>query len=77
MVLYPNIHYEEGFIIIRKALNIRKDQTISTEFLIGLADCVLKNNIFEQNNYISKQLRGTAIRSKMAPPLAVIFIDSL
>ena len=75
--LYPNIPQEEGLIAIRKALDTRKDKTISTDFLIELAECVLKNNIFEHDKSVFKRLRGTAIRTKMAPPSAIIFIDSL
>ena len=39
---YPNIPHEEGFIAIRKALDITKDQTVSTESLIELAEYVLE-----------------------------------
>ena len=42
---------------MRKALDLRKDKRILTEFLIGLAECVLKNNIFEHNLSFYKQLR--------------------
>ena len=75
--LYPNIHHEEGLIAIRKALDTRKDKTISTDSLIELAECVLKINIFEHNKSVFKQLRGTTIGTKMVPPYAIIFIDSL
>ena len=74
--LYPNIPHEEGLIAIRKALDTRKDKTISTDSLIELAECVLKNNIFEHDKSVFKQLRGTAIGTKMAPPYAIIFLDS-
>ena len=47
--LYPNIPHEEGLIAIRKALDTRKDKTISTDSLIELAEYVLKNNIFEHD----------------------------
>ena len=47
--LYPNIPHEEGLIAIRKALDTRKDKTISTDSLIKLAEYVLKNNIFEHD----------------------------
>ena len=57
--LYPNIPHEEGLIAIRKALDTRKDKTILTDSLIELAECVLKNNIFEHNKSVFKQLRGT------------------
>ena len=57
--LYPNIHYEKELIVIRKALNTRQDQAISKDFLIGLADYVLKNNIFEQKSYRKTQHSAT------------------
>ena len=76
VVLYPNIPHDEGLIAIRKALDTRKDKTILTDSLIELAECVLKNNIFEYNKSVFKQHRGTAIGTKMVPPYAVIFMDS-
>ena len=75
--LYPNIPHEEGLIAITKALDTRKDKTISADSLIELAECVLKNNICEHDKYVFKQLKGTAIETKMAPPYAIIFMDSL
>ena len=62
---------------MRKALDLRKDKRISTESLIELAECVLKNNIFEHNLSFYKQLRGTAIGTKMAPPYAIISLCNL
>ena len=64
--LYPNIPHEDGLIAIRKAPNTRKDKIISTESLIELAECVLKNNIFEHDKSVFKQLRETPIGTKMA-----------
>ena len=37
----------------------------------------LKNNIFEHNKPLFKQLRETEVGAKMAPPYAIIFMDSL
>ena len=75
--LYPNIPHEEGLIAIRKALDTRKDKTISTELLIKLNECVLKNDIFDHDKSVFKQLRGTAIGNKMVPSYAIILMDSL
>ena len=69
--LYPNIPHKEGLEAIRKALDKREDQTISTDSLILLAECVLKNNVFEHNMIYFKQLNGTAIRTKFARPYAI------
>ena len=75
--LYLNIPPEEGLIAIKRALDTRKNKTISTDSLIELAECVLKNNIFELDKFVFKQLRGIAIGTKTAPPYGIIFIDSL
>ena len=44
---------------------------------MDLAECVLKNNIFEHNLPFFKQIRGTATGTKMAPPYAIIFMGDL
>ena len=75
--LYPDITHEEELIAIRNAPDTRKDKTILTDSLIELVECVLKNNIFEHDKSAFKQLRGTVIGTKMAPPYAIIFMDSL
>ena len=75
--LYPNIPHDERLIAMWKAQDLRKDERILTESLIELAKCVLKNNIFEHNLSFYKQLRGTAIGTKMAPPYAIIFLGDL
>ena len=75
--LYPNIPHDEGLKAVRNALDSREDKTISTESLLELAECVLKNNIFEQNTKFFKQVRGTAIGTKMAPPYVIIYMDEL
>ena len=62
---------------MRKALDLRKDKRTSTESLIELAECVLKNNIFEHNLSFYKQLRETAIGTNMAPRYAIIFLGDL
>ena len=77
MGLYPNIPHDEGLIALRKSLESREDKTISTDSLMDLAECVLKNNIFEHNLSVFKQLRGTAIGIKMAPLYAITFIGDL
>ena len=74
MSLYPNISHEDGLVAMRKALDALEDQTVSTHSLTELAECILKNNIFEHNTSSYKQLRGTAIGTKMAPSYAIIFM---
>ena len=36
---------------------------------------VLKNNYFELNGKVKKQILGTAVGTKFAPPYACIFMD--
>ena len=75
--LYPNIPHDEGLIALTKSLESREDKTISTDVLMDLAECILKNNIFEHNLSFFKEIRGTAIGTKMAPPCAIIFNGDL
>ena len=37
----------------------------------------MKNNVFEHNMGYFKQLKGTAIRTKFAPPYAILFMRYL
>ena len=67
--LYPNMHHEEGFIVIRKALDTRKSKTTSTDSLIELG----KRSTFRHDKSVFKQLRGTALGTKMAPLYTIIF----
>ena len=57
VILYPNIPHKERLRAIRKALDTRRDKTISTDFLIELPECALKDNILENDNFVFKQLR--------------------
>ena len=62
---------------IQKALDKWEDETISTDSLILLAECVLKNSVFEHNMGYFKQFNGTAIGTKFAPPYAILFMGHL
>ena len=75
--LYPNIPHENGLVAMRKELDAREDNTVSTDCLIELAECVLKNNILEHNTSFYKQLRGTVIGTEMTPPYAIILMGDL
>ena len=48
-----------------------------TESLILLAESVLKNSVFEHNIRYFKQLQGTAIGNKFAPPYTILFMGFL
>ena len=73
--LYPSIPHDEGLLALKEALQERENKTISTESLLDLTECVLKNNIFEHNSAYFKQIQGTAIGTKMAPQYAILFMD--
>ena len=75
--LYPNIPNEEGLLFLKKALDKRRNKTVSTESLIELAELALRNNYFEFNIRFKKQKEGIAIRTKFAPPYAIIFMAAL
>ena len=73
--LYPNIPHDGGLEALKVALDNRQDKSVSTETLLDLAECVLKNNVFEHNNTCFKQKQGTAIGTKMAPSYAILFMS--
>ena len=75
--LYPKIPHEEGLASLRKFLDARTEKKVTTETLLELAEIVLKSNIFLFNEKTLKQLRGTAIGTKFAPPYAIIFMADL
>ena len=75
--LYPSIPHDEGLKAMRVALDKRAKKDVSTDSLCELAEIVLKNNIFEFDEKTYRQLRGTAIGTKMAPPYAILFLAEL
>ena len=62
-----------GLHSIQKALDSRADMSVSTESLLELVSCVLKNNVFEHNKNYYKQQRY--IGSNMAFPYAVLIMS--
>ena len=75
--LYPNIPHSEGLNSLRRFLELRDNKQILSDTLIELAEIVLKNNFFEFDQKTFKQVRGTAIRTKFAPPHAILFMADL
>ena len=75
--MYSNIPHEEGLVSLRKTLDARTMEKVTTETLLELTEIVLKNNIFQFNEKIVKQLRGTAIGIKFTPLYAILFIAYL
>ena len=75
--LYPHIPHEEGVEIMRRFLDKREDQSVSSESLCKLANIVLKHNYFELGKDVYHQILGTAIGTKFAPHYANIFMAGL
>ena len=50
---------------------------MSTEILAELSEIFIKNNIFQFNEKTLKQLKGTAIGTKFAPPYAILLMVDL
>ena len=75
--LYPNIPHDEGLSALQKILELRREKKVSTSTLVELAEVVLKNNVFTFGKKTLKQLRGTAIGTKFAPPNSILFMAEL
>ena len=75
--LHPSIPQNAGLETLRKALDNRENKKVSTDNLTKIAEFVLKNNYFEFNGKVKKQISGTAIGTKFAPPYAYIFMDQV
>ena len=75
--LYPNIPHNAGLKVLSNMLEAREHKAVSTEDLVKMARFVLENNYFEFNGDVKKQISGTAIGTKFAPPYACIFMDDL
>lgn len=80
--LYLNIPHEQG---IEAALEhlfgpnnpSAEELPFPPEFIRALLNAILKNNIFEFNSAMYKQIQGTAMGTKMAPAYANLFMDDL
>ena len=75
--LYPSIPYKTGLQTLRRRLNERGTSEIATEYILHIAEFVLKNIFFEFNGEVKRQKSGTAIGIKFSPPYACIFMDEV
>ena len=75
--LYPSIPHDAGLEALRKVLENRENKEISTDDLTKISEFVLKNNYFEFNGKVKKQISGTAIGSKFALLYTYIFMDQV
>ena len=75
--LYPHIPHEERIETIKKYLNLREDQSVSTNSLCDLARIILTENYFELGKDMYHQKLGTAIGTIFAPAYANLFMAGL
>ena len=75
--IYPNMPHNLGLQSLRKRLNETGICKVLTEEIISMAEFVLKNSYFKSNEKVWKQISGTAIETKFAPPYACIFMDEM
>jgi len=68
--LYPSIPHIDGLEALRVKLNTREEQKVPTVDLVNMAEFVLKNNVFEFGEVCKKQVSGTAMGTKFAPPVS-------
>ena len=73
--LYPSTPHDAGLETLRKALDNRENKKVPTDDLTKMAEFAFKNNYFEFNEKVEKQISGTAICTLFAPPYACIFMD--
>ena len=66
-----------GLETLRKTLSERDSRKVPTEDIVRMAEFVLKNNFFEFNGEVKRQISGTAIGTKFAPPYFCIFMDEV
>ena len=72
--LYTNIDQNSGIEACREVLEASDNSDDLNCFILELLELVLKNNIFEFNEELFKQVIGTAMGCKPAPDYANIFM---
>ena len=58
-------------------MKLRDNKQISSDFLIELAETMLKSSIFEFDEKTFKQLRETTIGTNFVPPYTILFMAKL
>ena len=75
--LYPSIPHSESLDILKKQYKNYPHKKVSIEDIGKMADFVLKNNLFEFDSKLCKQISGTAIVTKLDPPYVCTFMDHI
>ena len=71
--LHPHIPHERGLEILKCFLDIREDQSVSSENLCRLVNIILKHNYFELGSDKYHQLLGTEIEPN-SPQIMLTFL---
>ena len=66
--MYPNIPHNVGFKRLNNMLEEREHKAVPTVYLVKMSRFVLEKNYFEFICDVKKQISGTAIGTKFAPP---------
>jgi hypothetical protein len=77
--LYLHITHEDGIKIALDNLfsGDAKPLPFNREFAESLLTAILKHNIFEFNSNMYRQIKGTAMGTKMAPAYATLFLNKI
>ena len=78
--LYTSIPHELGLTAIDYWIDARSDlipERFSTSFILEAIKFVLENNSFSFNNKMFRQILGTAMGTKLAPPYACLTMGYL
>ena len=75
--LHPSIPHEVGLLDLYEKLKERVEKKVPFSDLVNMAEFVLKNNHFEFDSKVKKQISGTALGTKLAPSYACIFMDKM
>ncbi len=73
--LHTVIANADGLIALKRFLEQRSSQNLPTSPLLRLAELVLTTNGFSFNDRFYVQAGGVAIRSKLGPKYACLFVD--
>ena len=72
-----SIPHEAGLKALYEKLQERVEKKIPSLHLVNKAEFVLKNNYFEFDSRVKKQISRTVIGTKFPPPCACIFMDKV
>ena len=75
--LHPIILHEEDLWSLRKHLDVRTKEKISTGTVVELTEIVLKKNVFNFILKICRQKRSATVGTRFAPPYFILSMSDL